>query len=127
TQDFVSGACGTSPITASITKSQAPGARPMDPWTLTAVPVSNDSDPNFCPARFAPSYTFAWSANASTPPATFNTDTSNPTTFTPGTNQLYTAHVVVSGNGQSGSADEPVDASCRAPPPAAPTAPPANR
>jgi len=118
TRTFKSEPCGLNPV--DVTVVAAPGAKPMDPWTLTAVPASgsffsNDSDPAFCPARFAPTYTFAWSASASTPPAKFVTDTTNPTLFAPGNHQLYTVHVVVSGNGQSGSADQSVDASCGAP------------
>src|SRR5204863_1983501 len=119
TQEFTSGGCGAFPISASITTTQASGAKPMDPWTVMAVSgsgafFSNDSDPAFCPARFATPYTFAWSANDA-PPATFNTDTSKTTIFTPANHQLYTVHVVVSGNGQSGVADHAVDANCGAP------------
>jgi len=123
THDFISGGCGVSPITAAILTAQATGAKPMDDWTLTGVAAtgaffSADSDPAQCPGRFAPTYQFAWSLNPDSggiPPGTFSSTSTNPTTFTPGTHRSYSVHLMVSGNGQSGTADQALDANCNPP------------
>ena len=44
----------------------------------------------------------------------------NPTTFTPGNHRSYSVHLVVSGNGQSGTANQTFDANCAPPLVAAP-------
>jgi len=128
-RDFASGNCGASPISAAITAAQFNGARPMDDWTLTGVGASGpffsaDSDPSQCPARFAPTYQFAWSLNPDTgggiPPGNFSSSSVNPTTFTPGNHRSYSVHLVVSGNGQSGTANQTFDANCAPPLVAAP-------
>ena len=115
---FTADSCGTNPVRATIGALQAPGAKPMDDWTLTAVSTSgpqfsDDSDLSKCPARFAPTYTFAWSLNP--PSGAFSSAFSNPTTFTPGDHRPYSVHLVVTGNGQTGVADHSIDASCAAP------------
>jgi hypothetical protein len=123
-RDLISGGCGVSPISAAITAAQTPGAKPMDDWTLTGVSgtgafFSDDSDPSKCPARFTPAYQFAWSLNPDTgggiPAGTFTSTSANPTTFTPGDHRPYSVHLVVTGNGQTGVADNAFDASCAAP------------
>ena len=123
-RDLISGGCGVSPISAAITAAQAPDAKPMDDWTLTGVGatgafLSDDSDPSKCPARFAPTYQFAWSLNPDVgggiPAGTFSSTSTNPTTFTPGTHRLYSVLLVVSGNGQNGARDQAVNANCDLP------------
>jgi hypothetical protein len=123
TQRFTSGICGAAPIGVAVSAAQTPPAKPMDPWTLTAVPAtssffSNDSDPSMCPVRFAPTYAFAWSLNPFSPavqPGTFSSPTTNPTTFTPAEPRAYSVHLAVTGNGQTGLADATVDATCASP------------
>jgi len=123
--DFASDACGASPITATAAAMQGSSALPMDPWTLTASPAtgthfSDDSDSSRCPGRFTPTYTFAWSSVDAAVTA-FSTATSNPSTFTPTQSKSYAITVVVSGNGQSRSANTTVNATCAAPSVNAPT------
>src|SRR5439155_2305022 len=124
TRDISSGVCGAAPITAMIGTTQATGAMPMDPWTLTASPAtgphfSADSDRSRCPVRFAPTYTFAWSSDARA--SALSSTSTNPTIFTPAEPKSYAIHVVVSGNGQSGTADATVNATCSAPVVSTPT------
>ena len=118
-RDLTSGNCGAAPIAAMAATTQAGGALPMDPWTLTAWPASgthfsDDSDPDKCPARFAPMYRFAWSSVDALSPA-FSSTTTNPATFRPADSKSYAIHVLVSANGQSATADTTVNATCAAP------------
>src|SRR3954468_19393246 len=119
TTSFTSSPCGASPVTAEIVT--AATGLPMDPWTLTAKPIgiffSDDSNPDICPTRFAPLYTFAWT---STPAAAFSDPVGNPTTFTPADHVSYLVQVAVSGH-QTGLATATVNANCDAPTVTTPT------
>jgi hypothetical protein len=120
-QTFTASDCGFKPIAMlAIAQSFASttAQRPQDPRTLTVnpaagttAPFSDDSAPAVCPARFSPTYAFAWTVTPS------GTTLPNPadgrtTTFSPAASTNYTVSVTVSGNGQSRSTSTSVDATC---------------
>src|SRR5207248_3399609 len=116
TLTITTSACGNSPIFAAI--ADAPGARPFDDHTFSAVPASGrttfSDDDTACPARFAGQYSFSWSVVSSAPSAgyTLDTTTGSAVHFTPGGNAVYSVKLVVQGPTQRAEVTRQVAVSC---------------
>jgi hypothetical protein len=103
--------CGNNAVSATALELGA-AANPFDPHTLRVTPSSVDD--TACPARFAQTYSFAWSVvSPSSAGGTFSAPTAAETTFSPGASAVYALRALVTGsNGRSTSAFVTVDASC---------------
>ncbi|HMC69876.1 MAG TPA: hypothetical protein VKJ07_12045, partial [Mycobacteriales bacterium] len=117
TATFTAELCGANSANAAIFDDTAGTAAPFDRRSLRVVPTSTDDDSQRCPARFAQTYSFAWTVLVqSARPGTLSTPAAQTTIFTPGGSAIYQLQALVTGsNGRSALASIAVDATCSAP------------